>query len=262
MTGTRAVACSYFTHGSWTVLWPFQLLVLKAGKPHQPWPAFFRSHVRHLRTTARMIMAGSPHLSASQHKPSPDAFMARRIISLTCALTLAGSTWYVAVNMTTPSDLTAIYNCSAFFAYVFSIFLLQERIRTDKIFSVVVACVGVLIVAYGDTAAVEKGKEVEAANRTLGNLIIGGGSVMYGFYEVLYKKVACPPEGVSSGRSVIFANAVASGLGFTTLVSLPLPRRHANPIANQHSAFSGSQSPSSTCLAGRRLSCHAEKPRG
>ncbi|KAF8247838.1 hypothetical protein K440DRAFT_550267 [Wilcoxina mikolae CBS 423.85] len=213
----------YFTHGSWTMLWPFQLLILKARKPHIPWPAFFKSHLHHLRTTARMIMVGSPHLSASQSKLDPVPFMVRRILSITCALTIAGSTWYVAVNMTTPSDLTAIYNCSAFFAYVFSIFMLKERMRVDKIFSVVVACVGVLIVAYGDAGTVEKGKEMEAANRTLGNLIIGVGSVMYGFYEVLYKKAACPPDGVSSSRTIIFANTVGSGLGVTTLLVLWIP---------------------------------------
>jgi drug/metabolite transporter (DMT)-like permease len=173
-----------------------------------------------------MIMAGTPHLSPSHAKLDPVPFMLRRIVSITCALTIAGSTWYVAVNMTTPSDLTAIYNCSAFFAYVFSIFMLQERMRADKIFSVVVACVGVLIVAYGDQGGVQKGEEEAAANRTLGNLIIGVGSVMYGFYEVLYKKAACPPEGISSSRSIIFANAVGTGLGVTTLVT---PLLHTFP---------------------------------
>lgn len=165
-----------------------------------------------------MIMAGTPHLSPSQAKRDPTVFMLRRVVFITAALTVGGSTWYVAVNMTTPSDLTAIYNCSAFFAYVFSIFMLKERMRVDKISSVVVACVGVLIVAYGDSGTAEKGQEEAAANRTLGNLIIGVGSVMYGFYEVLYKKVACPPEGVSSSRTIVFANAVGTGLGLTTLV--------------------------------------------
>ncbi|KAA8895280.1 hypothetical protein FN846DRAFT_970375 [Sphaerosporella brunnea] len=219
----------YLTHGSWTVLWPFQLLVLKARKPHIPWSAFLKAHISSVRTTARMIMAGTPHLSPAQSRLSPDVFMLRRIVGITCALTVAGSTWYVAVNMTTPSDLTAIYNCSAFFAYVFSIFMLHERIRGDKIFSVVVACVGVLIVAYGDQGSPSgEEQQEEAANRTLGNLIIGVGSVMYGFYEVLYKKAACPPEGINAGRSIVFANAVGTGLGATTLLLLwiPIPLLH------------------------------------
>ncbi|CCX31901.1 Similar to Uncharacterized vacuolar membrane protein YML018C; acc. no. Q03730 [Pyronema omphalodes CBS 100304] len=213
----------YLTHGSWVVIWPVQFLVLKLRKPQQPIRTFYNAHIHHIKTTCRMIMVGTVHLTASQHKLNPLPMMFRRIVFITCALTIAGSTWYVAVNMTTPSDLTAIYNCSAFFAYVFSIFLLKERVRTDKVFSVIVACIGVLIVAYGDSGDVEKGKEVEAANRTLGNLVIGVGSVMYGFYEVLYKKAACPPEGVSPMRSVIFSNTIASSLGITTLLVLWIP---------------------------------------
>jgi len=172
--------------------------------------------------------------------------MVRRVFFITATLTIAGSTWYVAVNMTTPSDLTAIYNCSAFFAYVFSIFMLKERMRADKIISVVVACVGVLIVAYGDRGTVEKGQEEAAANRTLGNLIIGVGSVIYGFYEVLYKKAACPPEGVSSSRTIIFANAMGTGFGVTTLVTPAQKKSLVTIKLMVNRPSSGSPSPSST----------------
>lgn len=75
--------------------------------------------------------------------------MLRKTALVTCALTVAGGSWYVAVNLTSPSDLTAIYNCSAFFAYAFSVPLLHEKLRLDKSFAVAVAIVGVLIVAYG-----------------------------------------------------------------------------------------------------------------
>jgi len=224
----KAYAMLYCTHGSWVLLWPVQLLFLKARKPHMPWRPFLKAHFHFLRTTAQMAVTQSPILSHSQQRVNPWPVMLRKIFLIVCALTVAGSTWYIAVNMTTPSDLTAIYNCSAFFAYVFSIFLLKEKPRKDKIFSVLVAIIGVLIVAYGDRGSVEAGHEVEASNRLWGNLIIGVGSVMYGFYEVLYKKLACPPEGVSAGRSVVFANTVGSCLGFLTLTVLwiPLPILH------------------------------------
>lgn len=150
--------------------------------------------------------------------------MFRMIAFITCALTIAGSTWYIAISLTTPSDITAIYNCSAFFAYAFSIPLLGEKVKTEKVVSVAVAIMGVLIVAYGDGASSgeraksDKRGEVDGSMRVVGNVIIGIGSVLYGFYEVLYKKVACPPDGTSSGRSVIFANTVGSGIGAFTLV--------------------------------------------
>ena len=162
--------------------------------------------------------------------------MARTTALVTTALTVAGGSWYVAVNMTTASDLTAIYNCSAFFAYAFSIPLLKDKFRLDKVLSVAVAIVGVLIVAYGDEVVGGKDTEGdggdkgdEAQNRLLGNILIGIGSVLYGLYEVLYKRLACPPEETSPGRSMIFANTFGSMIGAFTLLVLwfPLPILHA-----------------------------------
>lgn len=188
-----------------------------------------------VRTTAQMVETQDLHLKAKDYHRSPVPYMLKTTAFITTALTIAGGSWYVAVNLTTPSDLTAIYNCSAFFAYAFSIPLLNDKFRFDKVFSVVVAIVGVLVVAYGDRG--EKGgpdgagsgkAKHEAQNRLLGNIIIGVGSVLYGLYEVLYKKLACPPEGTSPGRSMIFANAVGSLIGTFTLLVLwiPLPILH------------------------------------
>lgn len=183
-----------------------------------------------------------------QHSPVP--YFIKMTSFVTCALTIAGGSWYVAVNLTSPSDLTAIYNCSAFFAYAFSVPLLHEKLRFDKSFAVLVAIVGVLVVAYGDASPTKHGgksggavggspqnpppsaetgnDESEAKNRLLGNIIIGVGSVLYGFYEVLYKKLACPPEGTSAGRGMIFANTFGSLIGIFTLTVLwiPLPILH------------------------------------
>jgi drug/metabolite transporter (DMT)-like permease len=172
---------------------------------------------------------------------SPVSYLLKATVFCTTALTVAGGSWYVAVNMTSASDLTAIYNCSAFFAYAFSIPLLREKPRLDKILSVAIAIVGVLVVAYGDTTPTKHGgksggsvgggpsdAEKEASNRVLGNIIIGIGSVLYGFYEVLYKRLACPPEGTSPGRGMIFANTFGSLIGAFTLCVLwiPLPILH------------------------------------
>jgi drug/metabolite transporter (DMT)-like permease len=160
---------------------------------------------------------------------------------VTCALTVAGGSWYVAVNMTTASDLTAIYNCSAFFAYAFSIPMLHDKVRASKVTAVAIAIVGVFVVAYGDkTPNKQGGKSGGAANgdkeapthdprnRALGNMVIGVGSVLYGFYEVLYKRLACPPDGCSPNRGMIFSNTFGSLIGAFTLFVLwiPLPILH------------------------------------
>ncbi|TGO66532.1 hypothetical protein BOTNAR_0059g00140 [Botryotinia narcissicola] len=235
----KAYCMLYFTHGSWSLLWPTQLLILRLQKWKMPWKTFWRRHVYLIRTTAQMVESGQLDVPRGQRSPIP--YMLRMTAFVTCALTVAGGSWYVAVNLTSPSDLTAIYNCSAFFAYAFSVPLLKEPLRWDKSFAVMVAIVGVLIVAYGDSTPTKHGGKSggsvggkpgdeadEASNRVLGNLVIGVGSVLYGFYEVLYKKLACPPEGTSPGRGMIFANTFGSLIGSFTLLVLwiPLPILH------------------------------------
>ncbi|KAG9230813.1 hypothetical protein BJ875DRAFT_140119 [Amylocarpus encephaloides] len=225
----KAYCMLYFTHGSWSLLWPFQLLVLRLQKWKMPWKTFWRRHVYLVRTTAQMVETQELLISRTQH--SPVRYMLRMTAFVTCALTVAGGSWYIAVDMTSPSDLTAIYNCSAFFAYAFSVPILKEKLRFDKSFAVLVAIIGVMIIAYGDSGVDntgENGERREATNRLAGNLIIGIGSILYGFYEVIYKRLACPPEGTSPGRGMIFANTFGSLIGCFTLFVLwiPLPILH------------------------------------
>lgn len=241
----KAYCMLYMTHGSWSILWPVQLFILRLQKRSVPWPSFWRRHIWLLRTTAEMVETRDLDAHTISHRHGGDAgglfsggghvaYMVRTTAFVTCSLTVAGLSWYIAVALTTPSDLTAIYNCSAFFAYAFSVPLLKERLRLDKTAAVIVAVVGVLVVAYGD------GKESSPANsesgdvggdagkRLLGNLVIGVGSVLYGLYEVLYKRYACPPDGCSPGRGMIFANTFGSCIGLFTLTILwiPLPILH------------------------------------
>ena len=252
----KAYCMLYLTHGSWTLLWPTQLLILRLQKRDMPWPTFWRRHLWLLRTTGQMVERQDLELPRGPYARSPLPYLLRTTVFITLALTVAGLSWYVAVNKTTPSDLTAIYNCSAFFAYAFSVPLLKERLRLDKSIAVLVAIAGVLVVAYGDSKdssnkppvgapspspgtssarsldgtlmVPRQGDELDAGSRFLGNMIIGAGSVLYGLYEVLYKRYACPPDGTSPGRGMIFANAVGSLIGAFTLLVLwiPLPILH------------------------------------
>ena len=108
--------------------------------------------------------------------------------------------------------------------------------------SVGVAIAGVLTVAYGDSGQSKDDasrdpqcpapEDGEAKNRLAGNIIIGVGSVLYGLYEVLYKKLACPPEGASPGRGMVFAMTFGSLIGCFTLFVLwiPLPILHYTGI--------------------------------
>jgi drug/metabolite transporter (DMT)-like permease len=224
----KAYCMMYFTHGSWVVLWPIMLLVLKMQKRDMSWNSFIRAHMMHLKTTITMIETQTldVHRSGVLRRSRPISYIVRFTAIITSSLTVAGLSWYIAVSLTTPSDLTAIYNCSAFFAYVFSVPLLKEPLRLDKSVAVLIAIGGVLVVAYGDTKAGEA--DSEASNRFMGNIVIGVGSVLYGLYEVLYKRFGCPPDGTSPGRGVIFAITFGSLIGLFTLTVLwiPLPILH------------------------------------
>lgn len=238
----------YLTHGSWVLLYPAQLIILRMRRRHLSSNAFWRRHIHLIHSTAQMVQSQELHLSQRAQLTSPIPYLLRTIAAVTCALTVAGCSWYIAVNLTTPSDLTAIYNCSAFFAYAFSIPLLGDKLRLDKVLSVGVAIIGVLIVAYAPSSQENQEQQAaaneEAANRALGNLVIGVGSVLYGLYEVMYKRFACPPEGTSAGRGVIFANTVGSLIGLFTLLFLwiPLPILHllgweTFELPDAHTAF-------------------------
>lgn len=140
-------------------------------------------------------------------------------------LTLAGSTWYGAMSMTYASDVTAIYNCSAFTAYAFAIPLLNEKFSWLKASSVVIAIAGVFIVAYSDTSSAAKREEEELyPYRFWGNLIILIGAILYGYYEVLYKKYTCIPDHLSKvitpRRQMTFANFIMGLLGIYTFIIL------------------------------------------
>ena len=223
---SKAYCMMFFTHGSWIVLWPVQLLVLRTQKTHLPWSVFLKRHLESLKMTAMMVETRSldVHRPWVQHNSHPIRYMIKFTAIITTALTVAGLSWYVAVALTTPSDLTAIYNCSAFFAYVFSVPLLGEPLRLDKSIAVFIAIIGVLIVAYGDPSGSSTGgDDTTAGGRFVGNLVIGFGSVLYGLYEVLYKRYACPPEGTSPGRGVVFAITFGALIGVFTLTVLWIP---------------------------------------
>lgn len=111
------------------------------------------------------------------------------------------------------SDVTALWNTNAFFAYIFTVKFFQLKWEPRKLVAVLVATFGVMIVVYGgSTATSEVGANSEGDSTTvkaptatsplLGDLLTLGASICYGLYQVLYKKyVALPaePEKLSDG---------------------------------------------------------------
>ncbi|TKY88175.1 hypothetical protein EX895_002885 [Sporisorium graminicola] len=75
--------------------------------------------------------------------------LAGLFLILTIGITVPALSWYCAVPMTSMADITAIYNTFSVWALVFSVWFLGEKWERRKVFSVLLACLGVVIVAYG-----------------------------------------------------------------------------------------------------------------
>lgn len=239
----------YLTHASWWMLWPCQFVAVgiykatkrffnrsKTGQP--TWRGWRRAIASSIKVQHRNVFY-SAELTAKQNvagysmayedpKRSFKTYaefvhsqaitrLVRACFALSTVLNIAGATWYVAMGLSTGADVTAIYNCSAFTAYVFGIFMLGDRFSIVKASAVAVAVGGVFVVAYlGGTSTTGT-----YPNRLLGNMIILAGAILYGLYEVLYKKMACPPSNeVSARRQATFSNFVMCLIGIATFVIL------------------------------------------
>jgi drug/metabolite transporter (DMT)-like permease len=149
-------------------------------------------------------------------------YIIHKSIYITVVLTVAGSTWYGAMALTFASDVTAIYNCSAFTAYAFAIPMLNETFSWLKVSSVITAIFGVFLVAYSGT---DEASNEDYPYRFWGNLIILVGAILYGYYECLYKRYTCIPAHLSKiitpRRQLTFANFVMGWFGlFTSMILL------------------------------------------
>ena len=103
---------------------------------------------------------------------------------------------------TSLSDVTAIWNTNAFFAYIITVRLFKLKWEFRKILAVLIATFGVLAVVYGDAQnpdlpPVDHEVSTDGARPKaplLGDLLTLGASVGYGLYQVLYKRYAALPS--------------------------------------------------------------------
>ena len=105
------------------------------------------------------------------------------------------------------SDVTAIWNTNAFFAYIITVRLFKLKWEFRKILAVLIATFGVLAVVYGDARIPDvppaddhrKAPEVSIDGTKpkaplLGDLLTLCASVGYGLYQVMYKRYAALPS--------------------------------------------------------------------
>ena len=102
------------------------------------------------------------------------------------------------------TDVTAIWNTNAFFAYIISVRLFKLDWELRKLLAVLIATFGVMAVVYGDVGQSESphpDQQVPFVNTSekpkapvIGDLLTLCGSVGFGLYQVMYKRHAVLPQ--------------------------------------------------------------------
>ncbi|GAA5972260.1 hypothetical protein JCM8115_006545 [Rhodotorula mucilaginosa] len=162
--------------------------------PSSPKP---NQHVEH-RSLFGFVDAVQKSLLVRVRAPWID-YLAKRVLLLTLLISAPALSWYGAVPLTSMTDITAIYNVFAFWAYLLSLYYLPApaHVRTSPLLrilnfvAVLLAVTGVFVIAYGDTLAAggadDESQEpggYDAKNRLLGNALALFGSVAYAGYEI------------------------------------------------------------------------------
>ncbi|PWY99331.1 hypothetical protein BCV70DRAFT_200905 [Testicularia cyperi] len=187
----------YLGHSGFTLLFPMHLLFLKwtTSRPISHWLHLISQNLRwQLETPAAALPGAGPdavrrRLSSASGRGDyaidpiadgneglasrrPPSFLEQKfgfnvlkllglLGILTIGITVPALSWYCAVPMTSMADITAIYNTFSVWALVFSVWFLGEKWQMRKAFSVILACLGVVIVAYGGAEHRKKPKPLD-----------------------------------------------------------------------------------------------------
>jgi len=193
----------YIVHSSFVLTFPLQLIYLVLTTS-----ACLESLIAGLSLAIKIQFAptGQNHL-VTLRSPFPYTRFLRLTAFLTLGLTLPSLLWFASVSLAPLSDITAIWNTNAFFAYIITVRLFKLDWELRKLLAVLIATFGVLAVVYGDAQQSESHlsdhrKAQEASDATesgkpkaplLGDLLTLCASFGFGLYQVLYKRhVALP----------------------------------------------------------------------
>lgn len=224
--GWKKPFCSlYIMHSSLCLPWLINLAYLRfkqRGKPYSIWVRDYNNELRSTVSTVEAFAVSGPSivLKRAGSLGGPLDYLATTMGIVTVVLTVSGVSWFLSLVFTTPSDLTAIYNCSTFFAAAFSVPILHQKVGWIGLLAVALSIMGTFTIAYGDTTAHSADESDETpsfgASRLFGNVIALVGAIAFGLYEVLFKKWACPSPAVSTKSSLNLTLAASALTGIYT----------------------------------------------
>lgn len=185
-------ALTEYVQGTLEYRQPFLLFYIA----HSSFSIILPLHLAWLSLTSSTPLATHLHLlklalaSKFSRNASSDAFPMTRFLTVVAALTVGatgpGLLWYASVSLTSISDITALWNANALWAYALAVPILRAPWSWRAACAVLLAFLGTLAVVYG--AAPPSSKKDDASQPLLGAGLAFAASVAYALYQVLYKR--------------------------------------------------------------------------
>ncbi|KAH8100693.1 hypothetical protein BXZ70DRAFT_938346 [Cristinia sonorae] len=184
----------YIVHSFFVIMFPLHFLILILTGKYSP-RAVWNGLIYALRT--HISSPGERHPQA----PFPTRKLLRLVFLLTCGMTVPGLCWFIAVTWAPLTDVTALWNTNAFFAYIVSVKLFHLNWEPRRLAAVLLATAGAAAVVYGgstsspseDAPATSDQPQHKVSNALIGDLLTLVAAIVYGVYQVLYKIHAALP---------------------------------------------------------------------
>ncbi|KAG8940272.1 hypothetical protein FRC04_005454 [Tulasnella sp. 424] len=175
---------------SFSLIFPLHLLYLTktTGIPSS-------RYLAGLRLAVAQLLTNSPTVPSTLEYGK----LCRLILGLTLGVTCPAVLWYISVVFAPISDVTALFNTNAFWAYVLSMIMAssgRSRIQWEwkKLVAVTTACGGVFAVVYGGArrshSEARSITSTGAGSAILGDVLALAASMSYALYQVMYKRYA------------------------------------------------------------------------
>ncbi|KAH8120153.1 hypothetical protein DFH11DRAFT_1558629 [Phellopilus nigrolimitatus] len=183
----------FIAHSAMIIIFPLHLFYLHIATPFS-----VLSYLRGLSWAIKGHLSNRHTSPSSQSSPFPIGRLLAILSWFTVGITIPGLLWFAAISLASVSDVTAIWNSNAFWAYILSVKLRRLPWEPIRLASVAIAILGVFIVVYGSKHAPElAGDEAQPSDLPkaplLGNTLTLIASFGYGLYQVSYNMYAVPP---------------------------------------------------------------------
>ncbi|KAF9535460.1 hypothetical protein CPB83DRAFT_801858 [Crepidotus variabilis] len=200
----------YIVHSSFLITFPIHILYLRLTSSHS-----ISSLLRGLAVAITNHLVPTQRKRASDHVYASTRFPYKKFFKLALGLTFGISTpamlWFMSVSLSSMTDITAIWNTNAFFAYIISVKLFKLKWEPKRLLAVLLATIGTFMVVYGGAKASSAlGDAVPSSSSPsttthsmstskpsaplIGNLLTLIAAFGYGLYQVMYKIYAALPS--------------------------------------------------------------------